>query len=149
MTQRRNCFCIAIRQTSHQAQGETFFLSNHLTLSASYVTMFLYICTVSTVYPAYKIDCFLSCTTFGENDWPLLLSKGCLILKSIFNFVSFFTNISFTSCEQPIFETQIFVYILFDYFYQVKVLNINNLYLHFLMYFHLNSKPGKVYSKHR
>ena len=45
------------------------------------------------------------------------------------------------------YETRIFLYLLFEYFYQIKY-NINN-YIAFLVYFNLNSKllPGKSTQK--
>ena len=88
MTQRRNGFCIAIiGRLLIKPKGKLFFLTNHLTLSASYM---LPQCTVSS--QPIKLIAFwvvqLLVKMIGH-----FLSKGSLISKGIFNLVSSFTNL--------------------------------------------------------
>ena len=59
------------------------------------------------------------------------------------------TNISFTSCEQPILRNTNFCLFTFWVFLPGKSFEYQQLYWHFFMYFNLNSKllPGKYIQK--
>ena len=100
MTQRQNGFCIAIiGRLLIKPKGKLFFLSNHLTLSASYVTTVH--CAVSS--QPIKLIAFwvvqLLVKMIGH-----FLSKGGLISKGIFNLVSSFTNMRNNCSSEKLFQ---------------------------------------------